>query len=174
MNADLRRKKILNIISHQKGPSSASLLAEKMNVSRQIIVGDVALLRAQGYDIIATARGYIIPKPSEMNHYIGKVVCQHSPKDTKDELYKIVDLEARVLDVIVEHNLYGEIRGGLNLSSRKEVDEFTRKVDNSEIKLLLELTQGIHTHTIGCRNKEHFEEVLNELDKSGYLYHSVR
>ena len=170
MNADLRRKEILDIISTQEGPTSATTLANKMDVSRQIIVGDIALLRAQGNDIIATARGYIIPRFSEMSQYIGKVVCQHSPEDTKDELYKIVDLEAKVLNVIVEHNIYGEIRGGLNLSNRKDVDELIRKVNNSEIKLLLELTQGIHTHTICCRDKEHFEQVLNELGKNGYLY----
>ena len=170
MSADLRRRSIVEMISNQQGPTSASHLAKHFDVSRQIIVGDVALLRAQGYGIIATARGYILPKPSEMSQYIGKVVCQHSSDETKDELYIIVDLKAKVLNVIVEHDIYGEIRGGLNLSSRKDVDDFIKKVENSEIKLLLELTQGVHIHTVGCHDKEHFQQVLKGLKKSGYLY----
>ena len=170
MDTDLRRKYVLDTIRDQTKPVSASLLAKKLNVSRQVIVGDVALLRAQGHEIIATARGYMIPNYSETNQYIGKVVCQHTPGNTKDELYTIVDLEAIVVNVIVEHGLYGEIAGCLNLTNRKDVDVFIDKVNLSEVKLLSELTMGVHLHTIACRNKAHFEEVYQALEIRGYLY----
>jgi transcriptional regulator of NAD metabolism len=170
MNADLRREKTLEMINQSQSPVSASFLADRFKVSRQVIVGDVALLRANGHEIIATARGYIIPKYTESHQYIGKVVCQHLPECTKDELYKIIDLNAVVLNVIVEHNMYGEITGALNLTNRQEVDGFLDKVKSSEIKLLSELTMGVHTHTIGCRDEVHFNQVKGVLESSGYLY----
>lgn len=170
MDAVSRREYVLEAISHQVKPVSASLLAKELNVSRQVIVGDVALLRAAGHEIIATARGYIIPNFNETNQYLGKIVCQHTPEKTKDELYAIVDLKAIVVNVIVEHGFYGEITGCLNLASRKDVDVFISKVNSSEIKLLSELTMGIHLHTIACRNKSHFDKVCKALETGGYLY----
>jgi len=173
MDADSRREYILDAISQQKKPVSASLLAKELNVSRQVIVGDVALLRAHGHEIIATARGYMVPNFNETNQYLGKIVCQHTPENTKNELYFIVDLEATVINVIVEHGYYGEITGCLNLANRKDVDIFMDKVKSSEIKLLSELTMGIHLHTIACRNKNHFDEVYKALESSGYLYRNT-
>jgi len=171
MDTDSRREHILHAISHHNKPVSASSLAKEFNVSRQVIVGDVALLRAQGHEIIATARGYMIPTFNEANQYLGKVVCQHTPENTKNELYTIVDLGAIVINVIVEHGFYGEITGCLNLANRNDVDIFMDKVKSSEIKLLSELTMGIHLHTIACRNKTHFDEVCHALESEGYLYH---
>lgn len=170
MDAESRRKQIVNMIIEQEAPISASSLAKTLNVSRQIIVGDVALLRAGGHEIIATARGYMIPKFEPMGQYLGKVACQHKPENTIFELYTIVDLGASVINVIVEHELYGEITGNLNLSSRKDVDVFLEKVESSEIKLLSELTMGLHLHTIACRDKIHFEQIRQVLKTKGYLF----
>lgn len=170
MDADLRKEQILSIIKQQKAPSSASLLAKALNVSRQVIVGDVALLRARGHEIIATARGYIIPEPKGANQYIGKIACCHKPENTKSELYTMVDLGAEVINVIVEHEIYGEITGGLNLTDRKDVDVFLGKVDTSEVKLLSELTMGIHLHTVACHDKSHFTQICKALEAQGYLY----
>ena len=167
MDADSRRKHILKAISDANSPISATSLAKNLNVSRQVIVGDIALLRAGGYDIIATARGYMLPTFKETNQY--KIVCHHSPEDTRNELYVIVDLNAQVLNVRVEHEVYGEITGHLNLSTRKDVDLFMERVENSEVKLLSELTMGIHIHTIACTDKNHFDKVYHALDAAGYL-----
>ena len=170
MDASLRRDTILETINQSDATVSASSLAKRLNVSRQVIVGDIALLRAQGHEIIATARGYMIPKFRESNQYIGKIVCCHSPEDTKDELYTMVDLGVVVVDVWVEHELYGEITGQLNLKNREDVDIFICRVKSSNIKLLSELTMGVHLHTITCRDKTHFEQVCQALDMRGYLY----
>ena len=170
MDATSRREKILQTISHSKAPVSASLLAKKLNVSRQVIVGDIALLRAQGHEIIATARGYMIPVFRETNQYLGKVACRHDPENTKLELYTVVDLGAIVVNVIVEHELYGEITGQLNLKNREDVDIFINRVKSTEIKLLSELTTGVHLHTIACRDKTHFEQLRQALDIAGYLF----
>jgi len=167
MDADARRKQILNTINNSPTPTSATALAKTLGVSRQVIVGDIALLRAAGNGIIATARGYIIPSFKETNQY--KIVCKHSPDETRHELYTIVDQGAAVLNVYVEHEVYGEISGNLNLSTRKDVDTFMERLANSEVKLLSELTTGIHTHTIACTDKNHFDRVYSALDSAGYI-----
>jgi len=173
MDARTRREYILETIGTREKPVSATSLAKELNVSRQVIVGDVSLLRAGGYDIIATARGYMIPKHNDANKYFAKVACQHESKSAADELYTIVDLGAVVVNVIVEHGVYGEITGSLNLASRKEVDAFISKVNSSEVKLLSELTMGAHLHTIACRDKAHFDAVYWALKDGGFLYNSV-
>jgi len=170
MNKELRKTQIVEIVSSSKAPVSASSLAKELGVSRQVIVGDVALLRAMGSEIIATARGYIIPEFRDANQYLGKVACRHSSEDTKQELYTIVDLEAVVEDVIVEHDLYGEITGQLNLKCRSDVDIFMERVGTSKDKLLSELTTGLHLHTIACRDKTHFEQTRRALEAAGYLF----
>jgi transcriptional regulator of NAD metabolism len=161
---------MLEVINKSDTPVSASSLAKEMSVSRQVIVGDIAILRAQGNEIIATARGYMIPEFREANRYIGKIACSHSPQDTKDELYAMVDSGAVVLDAIIGHELYGEITGQLNIRNREDVDDFARKVEKSEIRLLSELTMGVHLHTVACRDEAHFKQTCEAVDKAGYLY----
>jgi len=170
MTATLRRDAIIESINKSNTPVSATSLAKKFDVSRQVVVGDIALLRAQGHEIIATARGYMAPGFREPNQFIGKIACCHSPENTKEELCIIVNLGAVVLDVIVEHELYGEMTGQLNLRNHGDIDSFIRKVNSSEIKLLSELTLGIHLHTISCQDKAHYERVCKALDEAGYLY----
>lgn len=164
-----RREHILEKIRAAKKPISATTLATHFNVSRQVIVGDIALLRANGVDIIATARGYIVPEERDAHQHLGKIACVHKPEETKFELYDMVDLEAVVVDVVVEHDVYGEITGQLNLRTRADVDNFILRVARSEVKLLSELTNGIHLHTIACRDKNHFDAVCKKLKDSGYL-----
>ena len=172
MDADKRREYVLDKIRRRERPVSASSLAKELSVSRQVIVGDVSLLRARGHEIIATARGYMVPKNNEANRYFGKVACQHTSARVKDELYTIVDLGAVVVNVIVEHGVYGEITGSLNLDNREDVDVFIGKVDAMEVRLLSELTMGAHLHTIACRDQAHFEEVYQALKAGGFLYPS--
>lgn len=168
MDAVKRRRRILGEIERGEGPVSASLLAKALGVSRQIIVGDVALLRAQGHDIIATARGYIVPELKAPNQFVGKIASHHGPDGTRAELYEMVDMGAVVINVIVEHELYGEITGQLNVRSRADADAFAEAA--AAVKLLSELTMGIHLHTIACRDNAHFEQVRQKLDAAGYLY----
>jgi len=169
MNTSARREKLLEAVKQSKTPISAASLAKIFNVSRQVIVGDIALLRAQKYDIIATARGYIIPEPRNVNQYLGTVVCRHGSDDTREELYLLVDLGAVVVNVMVEHEMYGEITGQLNIKTREDVDAFMNKIDAADTKLLSELTSGVHSHTIACCDKAHFEEVRLALEAKGYL-----
>jgi len=169
MDATMRRKRVFEIINKDNAPVSASVLAKELSVSRQVIVGDIAILRAQGHEIIATARGYMVSALVGQNQHVGKMACCHNAENTKEELYIIVDLGATVVNVIVEHELYGEITGQLNIKTRDDVDIFVDKVKSSEAKLLSALTLGVHLHTIACRDKAHFEQVYHALENAGFL-----
>ncbi|HLQ40921.1 MAG TPA: transcription repressor NadR [Tetragenococcus sp.] len=168
MDGKSRRQEILSCLSQSDEAISARKLAAYFNVSRQIIVGDIALLRASGDEVIATARGY------KMNHdqaaFKTKIVVQHTKEQTRQELETIVALGGEVVDVIVEHDLYGEIVGNLYIKSQADVDEFIQKYEASQASLLLQLTNGIHLHTIIYQKKEDLEKIRQALAKAGLLY----
>jgi len=111
MNAAQRRECILTRLSGAQNPVSASALAAELGVSRQIVVGDVALLRAGGAQIDATPRGYQL-HPAEKG-YTGILACVHRTEDEmRRELYTIVDQGGVAVDVAVENSLYGEPESG--------------------------------------------------------------
>ena len=170
MNTEERRKNVVKAISSSDSPISAATLAQKFNVSRQIIVGDVALLRAEGTDIVATPRGYILESMEGGGHpYIGTVAVKHDSDGTRREMYIVADHGGTVIDVTVEHSVYGQLSGHLNISSRIEVDEFCEKTAKENSKPLSDLTHGIHTHRIGCPNKDIFDRIRAALEKEGFL-----
>lgn len=169
MKADERRTKIVKDIRRSKTPLSATQLAEKYGVSRQIIVGDIAILRAAGENIYATPKGYCI-EASPMG-LTRTVACIHTTTDEMhDEMNLCVDNGCEILNVIVEHPVYGQLQGQLNCSSRYDVEEFLKKVAASDAAPLSELTDGIHLHTLLCPSEEAFERVKALLAKRGLLY----
>lgn len=174
MDASQRRESIVATLKKENAPFSASKLAKQFGVSRQVIVGDVSLLRAAGMDIIATPRGYLldsaVKSQNTTNQFVGKIVCQHTSGQTKDELYAVVDNGGELLDVIVEHPIYGELAGRLNIASRKDADRFMKRVAETETGLLSDLTNGIHLHTIVCEDREAFETIKNLLDELNIVY----
>lgn len=170
MDAAKRRNSIVSILSQEKRPISARRLASELNVSRQIIVGDVALLRASGIDVIATPKGYVLESASITNKFVGQLASQHNAAETKTELYAVVDNGGEVVDVIVEHPIYGELKGLLTISSRYDADKFMEAIKDTQANLLSELTGGVHLHTIACEDKKTFERIKNNLDTLGFLY----
>lgn len=163
-----RKEKIIEEIKKSDKPISASTLAKKLGVSRQIIVGDVALIRASGTNIIATPRGYILDSKQQNQTYT--IVVNHSQEQMADELYTIVDLGGCAIDVIVDHPVYGQLTGKLHLSSRYDVDQFIKKVNNNQAKPLSQLTDGLHLHTIQCPNEDTYQRIVSALDEKGYLF----
>ncbi|MDR1205011.1 MAG: transcription repressor NadR [Peptococcaceae bacterium] len=170
MEGSERREEILRRLSQAQAPVSAASLARQLGVSRQAVVGDVALLRAQGSDVVATARGYTLSSLVPAGRYIGKIACQHSLEDTEKELTAIVRLGGHVADVSVAHFLYGEMTGQLNLSTAQDVEAFVQKVNRNKARLLSELTDGVHVHTVSCRDADTFDRIRAELGRLGLLY----
>ncbi len=163
-----RKEIIIEEIKKSDKPVSASKLAKICGVSRQIIVGDVALLRASGQNIIATPRGYVLD--DQVNEQTYTIAVKHYQDTLADELYTIVDLGGQVLDVIVEHPIYGQLTGKLHISSRYDVEQFMKKIDSGIAKPLSQLTDGLHLHTIQCSNDEVYQRIIKALDKKGYLF----
>ncbi|MDN6294116.1 MAG: transcription repressor NadR [Alkalibacterium sp.] len=169
MEAEQRRQEMLERLKTSTEPIVARSLAETYDVSRQVIVGDVALLRAAGEDIYSTPKGYVM-RTKAVSGLTTQIVCSHTREQTKEELYTIVDSGSEVLDVIVEHPVYGTIKGDLNISSRLEVDEFIDKLKQAKTSLLSKLTDGIHTHTIRSKNEAGRDKLIELLREKGFLY----
>ena len=150
MTAEERRAAILETLAQSAGPVSASALAGRFGVSRQLIVGDVALLRAGGAAIDATARGYVVQ--GRQAGLIRRAACRHQASDMAAELQIMVDNGCTVLDVIVEHPVYGQLTGTLGLGSRYDVKEFIRRSEAAQPLSLL--TEGAHLHTLSCPDVE--------------------
>lgn len=161
MNAEERRKTVLETLRASEKPISASALAARFRVSRQIIVGDVALLRAGGADIDATPRGYAMRQP--VPGLLRKVVCRHGPDEIGAELNAIVDNGCIALDVIVEHPLYGQLTGALQIASRYDVGQFLKRAARSNAHPLSDLTGGIHLHTLSCPDEAAYGRVCQAL-----------
>jgi len=169
MSKPERRNQIIEIIKSSAAPVSASMLAAQLNVSRQIIVGDIALLRASGQNISATPRGYVFEnEDSKLAFgYIGFIACRHDEEKLAEELYAIVDFGGTIIDVTIEHSTYGQISGRLDIASRHDADEFINKLKLSQSKQLSDLTDGIHLHRIGCRDKQTFDLIVKSLVDRG-------
>lgn len=165
MNAQERRAAIGERIRAAHGPISATALAAEFHVSRQIVVGDVALLRASGVDIQATPRGYV--PGSDAAGVTAVLACIHSCEDMGRELTAMVDQGCEVLDVMVEHPVYGQLTGQLRLRSRHDVEEFLQKAEGA--RPLSELTGGIHLHTVRCPDEAALRRVTDALNKEGFL-----
>ena len=167
MHSDQRRQAILDILSQASQPVSAGSLAQRFSVSRQIIVGDIALLRASGAGISATPRGYVILR--EHGGLRRQIACQHDAAQMGTELNAIVDHGCTVVDVIVEHPIYGQITGPLQLSNRYEVSQFLERCSASDAQPLSVLTEGIHLHTISCPDEASYQRVCQQLRQLGIL-----
>ncbi len=166
MNAEQRRLEILNRLETAEKQLSASALAKELGVSRQIIVGDVALLRAQGHNILALARGYILQK-SALFERVFKV--HHSDEDTEKELLSIVDAGGCVVDVFIYHRSYGEVNAKMNIKSRVDVQEFLNDIATGKSSLLKNVTSGYHYHTVSAESEQILDLIENRLRDNGFL-----
>jgi transcriptional regulator of NAD metabolism len=163
MNSEQRREKIISLLQMSDKPISASGFAAEFSVTRQIIVADIALLRASGYPIRAEHKGYILEK-TDSNAMLKRVVVKHGKNEVQGELYAIVDNGGKILNVIVQHSVYGKIVAELNLSSRYDVDRFTKHIKETDAKPLLLLTEGLHIHTIAVTDEDSFQRILEQLE----------
>ena len=168
MDAQQRRQIIARRLGESAAPLSAAALARELNVSRQVIVGDVALLRAGGLDITATPRGYLLPRPPA--GVARTFACRHRADQMEEELNAMVAQGCTVLDVIVEHPIYGQLTGPLRLSNRYEVAQFVARCEAEEAAPLSQLTEGVHLHTLLCPDQAAAGRVRTALEKLGLLY----
>ncbi len=164
-----RRRKIAALL-RGKEPVTGAELARRLGVSRQVIVQDVALLRAEQTDILSTNRGYLLYDPDDYAGSCRRVFfVRHTTEQARDELMTIVELGGRVMDVSVEHELYGEIRVGLVLNTVEEVEDFCARLLACGGAPLKALTNDCHRHTVLAGSERLLDLIGAELDRKGYL-----
>lgn len=166
MTGSERRQELLQLLSGTQTPISGASLAKHFTVSRQVIVQDMALLRAKGHEVLSTNRGYLIQAPLRVSR-IFKVF--HTSEQIVDELCTIVDLGGTVEDVFVHHKIYGQLQAPLHISSRRDVQLFLEELKSGKSTPLKDVTSGYHYHTVSADSGETLDLIGQELGKKGYL-----
>lgn len=164
-----RKESLIQLLKETQKPLNGQSLAEHFHVTRQIIVQDIALLRANGAPILSTNRGYIY-KENKANPFVHKLFkVKHKEEDMEQELLAIVDNGGRVQNILIDHPVYGEIETLLKLSCRRDVEHFLNQANSSDFRPLSELTDGIHYHLVEAENKQDLHYIEEALDQLGYL-----
>lgn len=168
MDTNLRRNEILHMLGESDAYISASQLAQHFGVTRQIIVSDVALLRANGHRIQATRKGYRLEN-SASGENLKSIVCRHRGDQVLDEFYTIVDNGGSIASVVVEHPIYGQLSADLNISSRYDAQEFVQRQQETNASQLCDLTGGLHIHMLRVPNEETYIRIVNGLKQLDIL-----
>ncbi len=168
MEREERLRRIEEMLKSAQEPISGAALAEELGVSRQAIVQDMAILRNRGLSIRSTPRGYLFER--ERASKVRRILAvRHRKEEVYDELVTIVNLGGRVLDVIVDHPIYGEIRGNIEVSTKEEVARFVNILESSNTEPLLQLSKGFHLHTVEADDEETLSAIEKALQEKGYL-----
>jgi len=168
MNSEARRKIIHEMLIKSEPPIKGNFIADELGVTRQVIVKDIAIMRAKGEKIIATPEGYLIYK--DQNHFHKKVIAVcHKAEDIEDELSIIVKFGGIIEDVIVEHALYGELKAMLMIKTLYDVQKFIKRLKEYKAEPLMVLTGGVHLHSIMAESQEILDKIENELKNKDYL-----
>lgn len=168
MSSEDRREELLQILVRSGKPISGADLAAALGVSRQVIVQDIALLRANGMEILSTNRGYVAQnKSGAMFQRVFKVI--HTEAEAEKELNLVVDLGGIVKDVFIYHKAYGVVRADMNIKSRRDVKSYMEKIKTGKSSLLMNVTAGYHYHTILAEDEETLDLVFKALQDNGFL-----
>jgi len=166
VSGEERRKKIVNILKSSNAPVSGVKLAAQLHVSRQVIVQDIALIRAKNIHIFSTNRGYVIENKQEFTR-VFKVI--HTDLEVAAELEAIVDLGGWVKDVFVFHKVYGVIKANMNIRSRRDIKEYLNEIQTGKSRLLKDVTSGYHYHTVAAEDEETLDLIQESLSRLGFL-----
>jgi hypothetical protein len=165
MDGQARRNKIIETVKKSNKPVSGTALAKELGVSRQVIVTDIALIRANGVNIISTNRGYIINADSKCQRIIKS---HHNDEQILDELFTIVDNGGCAENIIINHRYYNRLEAPLNVSSRREAKDFMEAIESGKSKSLSSATSGYHYHVISADDEATLDIIENELKTKGY------
>lgn len=168
MNNQERRDEILRMLSESDACINASQFAAHFSVTRQVIVSDIALLRANGSRIQASRHGYRLESETETG-LLKSIVCHHSVDQVLEEFHAVVDNGGSVVSVIVEHPIYGQLSADLNIASRYDAREFIQRLESTRASQLSDLTGGMHIHMLRVPDEAAYERILLKLAELGIL-----
>lgn len=166
MNGEERRTKLINLLRQSDVPLSGSQLARQVGVSRQVIVQDIALLRAGEHSIVSTNQGYLLSESFAATRVFKMI---HDDDDVEEELSLIVDCGGRVEDVFVSHKIYNIVKAPMNIRSRLDVKRFMADLASGKSSLLKNVTSGYHYHTVTAESEEILDYIHDALKERGFL-----
>ena len=169
VESGIRSKRLLDVLKNSSGPVSGSVLSKALGVSRQVIVQDIALLRAGSAEIFATPKGYILYTQGPAKKYRRSYMVNHTKEQIVDELSLIVDNGGKVLNVIVAHDVYGQIQADLILENRQDILAFYERMGSSKAGPLLQLSNGTQIHTVEAASERILDNIERDLRERGYL-----
>ena len=161
-----RRKRIVKLMKESTRPLSGGTLGKETGVSRQVVVQDIALLRTEGYPIMATARGYILNAEKQA---VRLFKTHHSNEQLGDELETIIDLGGCVMDVMVNHRVYGKMSATLNIKNRRDIQLLLHDLATGKSTPLMAVTSGYHFHHVSAESEEILDEIEESLRNKQYL-----
>lgn len=171
MTGEARRIQILQLLQEQESPMSGAALAKACSVSRQVIVQDIALMRAENRRILSTNKGYLYRRDGSENTQPKRVFfVRHNTDQVLEEFMTVIDLGGRILDVAVEHEIYGQIRVDLLIETAQDARNFAEKLSACRDNPLKVLTDDCHYHTVAAPSEKLLDLIEAELREKGYLF----
>lgn len=188
--SEARRASLLDALRSADAPVSGGQLASTLNVSRQIIVQDIALLREAGANIVATTKGYVLADTAQtLTQNTTQTMTQnaaeqpvavldkpartfklhHEVEQTRDELQTIIALGGRVHNVSISHRAYGRITAPLEIADRADIERFIHDIESGKSSPLSTATSGYHYHLVSAPSDEALEAIGRALADKGFL-----
>lgn len=170
MTGEQRRTEIRRMLQQNQQPMTGTALANALHVSRQIIVQDIALMRAEQLPIVSTNKGYLL-RPDSVRAFQPKRVffVRHNTEQVMEEFMTVIDLGGRILDVSVEHELYGPIRADLLIENARDAADFVERLAACRDNPLKVLTDDCHFHTVAAPSEKLLDLIEGELRSRGFL-----
>lgn len=170
MKTKERQSAIMKALKNAVSPLTGRYLAEFYGVSRQVIVQDIAVLRASGVSIVASSQGYFLLGEDKKSVKIQTVACVHKKSDIEEELRLMLEYGCVVRDVIVDHPVYGELVATLMIRNHEDLERFLCALNGKDANPLSKLTGGVHIHTLEVPSERAFQALVRDLNKKGFLY----
>jgi uncharacterized protein len=167
VGSEQRRERLGQILRRANEPVTGSTLGRRLGVSRQVIVNDVAILRAAGVPIVGSPRGYLLV--DRANGHLSVIACRHGRDGFRNELGILVDHGVTVLDVVVEHSVFGEVRANLMVESRADIERYARLLETSGEAPLSSITGGLHLHTVRAPTPDALDAAKRALREAGLM-----
>ena len=170
MTGEERREQLLYLLQHQQEPMSGTALAQRFHVSRQVIVQDIALMRAENIAVLSTNKGYLIRTAAAVPQQPKRVFyVRHDTDQVLEEFMTVLELGGKILDVAVEHELYGQIRVELLIETEQDARDFVDRLARCRDNPLKVLTGDCHYHTVSAPSEKLLDLIEQELKTKGFM-----
>ncbi len=168
MKTAQRRTEILKILKNSEEPIAARALAAQFGVSRQVIVQDMAVIRASTPGILSTTKGYVLQQDSDAC-CSREFKVRHGQEKVSEELTLIVDCGGKVKNISISHRAYGRVSAEMDVNSRQDVNEFVEAINSSHSTVLSSATSGYHYHLVEAASEERLDMIEQQLKMAGFL-----